>query len=322
MALSKIKGTVIADNAINADRIADGTVVASDLLDNTITGAKLASDIAITTSGNITTTGALTSTGIDDNATSTAITIDSNENVGIGTSSPSNKLEVNGGGTFNSTTIVQASVPRFRLIDTDINGFSEITYNTNFLSFASDAQNNALNSKISFSIDASEKMRIETSGNVGIGTSSPAPAVGTDKVLEIAGSVSPGLVINDTGQAQKYQLYADSTKFKMSYGSTGFFTYDASNGNLGIGTTSPDYKLQVDGDIVPEADNTYDLGKSSLAWANIYTGDLHLSNEAKDTGNSVDGTKGNWTIQEGENDLYIINNKNGKKYKFNLEEIN
>src|SRR6056300_1723054 len=81
MALSKIKGTVIADDAINADRIADGTVVASDLLDNTLTGAKLATDIAITTSGNITTTGAFTSTGIDDNATSTAITIDSSQNV-------------------------------------------------------------------------------------------------------------------------------------------------------------------------------------------------------------------------------------------------
>src|SRR5210317_2021722 len=87
MALSKIKGTVIADDAINADRIADGTVVASDLLDNTLTGAKLATDIAITTSGNITTTGAFTSTGIDDNATSTAITIDSNEVVRIGNTS-------------------------------------------------------------------------------------------------------------------------------------------------------------------------------------------------------------------------------------------
>jgi len=37
-----------------------------------------------------------TSTGIDDNATSTAITIDSSENVGIGTSSPTQKLEANG----------------------------------------------------------------------------------------------------------------------------------------------------------------------------------------------------------------------------------
>src|SRR5210317_773656 len=35
-----------------------------------------------------------TSTGIDDNATSTAITIDSSENVGIGTSSPSARLHI------------------------------------------------------------------------------------------------------------------------------------------------------------------------------------------------------------------------------------
>jgi len=72
---------------------------------------------------------------------------------------------------------------------------------------------------------------------------------------------------------------------------------------------------------VPYANDTYDLGSSSLVWRNIYTGDLHLSNEAKSEGNSIDGTKGNWTIQEGSEDLFIVNNKSGKKYKFKLEEI-
>ena len=72
---------------------------------------------------------------------------------------------------------------------------------------------------------------------------------------------------------------------------------------------------------VPGANDTYDLGASGNVWRNIYTGDLHLSNEAKDEGNAVDGTKGNWTIQEGEEHLYILNNKNGKKYKFKLEEM-
>ena len=72
---------------------------------------------------------------------------------------------------------------------------------------------------------------------------------------------------------------------------------------------------------VPQTTDTYDLGSSSLVWRNIYTGDLHLSNEAKSEGNSVDGTKGNWTIQEGSDDLFIVNNKSGKKYKFKLEEI-
>jgi hypothetical protein len=73
--------------------------------------------------------------------------------------------------------------------------------------------------------------------------------------------------------------------------------------------------------ILPSTNDTYDLGSTSKVWRNIYTGDLHLSNEAKDQGNSVDGTKGNWTIQEGSDDLFIVNNKSGKKYKFKLEEI-
>ena len=39
------------------------------------------------------------------------------------------------------------------------------------------------------------------------------------------------------------------------------------------------------------------------------------------SGNSVDGTWGDYTMQEGENDLFLINNRNGKKYKFNLTEV-
>jgi hypothetical protein len=79
--------------------------------------------------------------------------------------------------------------------------------------------------------------------------------------------------------------------------------------------------LTVTGNVVPGTTDTYDLGSTGAVWRNIYTGDLHLSNEAKEEGNAVDGTKGNWTIQEGAEHLYILNNKNGKKYKFKLEEM-
>jgi len=80
-------------------------------------------------------------------------------------------------------------------------------------------------------------------------------------------------------------------------------------------------ELAVTGHVVPGANDTYDLGESGNVWRNLYTGDLHLSNEAKTEGNEVDGTKGNWTIQEGAEDLYLLNNKSGKKYKFKLEEV-
>ena len=77
--------------------------------------------------------------------------------------------------------------------------------------------------------------------------------------------------------------------------------------------------IQDDGDVTPGADNSTDLGRSDLRWANVYTADLKLSNEGSQ--NDVDGTWGSYTIQEGENDLFLINKRNGKKYKFNLTEV-
>ena len=72
------------------------------------------------------------------------------------------------------------------------------------------------------------------------------------------------------------------------------------------------------------SDNTYNLGSTSLRWANLYTNDLHLSNESrKDTGgNDVDGTWGDWTLQEGEDKIFMINNRTGKKYSIIMKEEN
>ena len=72
--------------------------------------------------------------------------------------------------------------------------------------------------------------------------------------------------------------------------------------------------------LVPATDDAYDLGTSSLQFRDIYTGDLNLNN-TKSRVNEVDGTSGHWTIQEGDDNLYILNRLNGKKYKFNLTEV-
>ena len=70
----------------------------------------------------------------------------------------------------------------------------------------------------------------------------------------------------------------------------------------------------------PATTNTTDLGTSSLRWRNLYTQDLQLSNESSG-GNDVDGTWGDWTLQEGETDIFMINNRTGKKYKINMTEV-
>ena len=81
--------------------------------------------------------------------------------------------------------------------------------------------------------------------------------------------------------------------------------------------------FRCNGNVIPHSNDNKDLGTSSLRWRNIYTTDLQLSNESKKDkgGNDVDGTWGDYTIQEGEDDLFLINNRNGKKYKFMVQEV-
>lgn len=81
--------------------------------------------------------------------------------------------------------------------------------------------------------------------------------------------------------------------------------------NLIFGTAGTErIRVTSAGHVLPGTSNTYDLGASTARWRNIYTGDLHLANEF-----------GNWTIVEGEDELFLYNNKKDKVYKFNLTEV-
>ena len=53
----------------------------------------------------------------------------------------------------------------------------------------------------------------------------------------------------------------------------------------------------------------------------ITSGDLVLDNNVQNRVNNVDGTSGRWRIQEGQSNLYIINELDGKKYRFALELV-
>ena len=91
--------------------------------------------------------------------------------------------------------------------------------------------------------------------------------------------------------------------------------------NLYFRNTAGQNKIVLDqnGMLTPSVNNAQDLGSTSYRWRVIYTNDLELSN--KGSQNSVDGTWGDWTLQEGENDIFMINNRSGKKFKINLTEV-
>ena len=169
-----------------------------------------------------------------------------------------------------------------------------------------------------FATAISEAMRIDSSGNVGINTTAPILP------LHVNGSgIFSGSVIatgGSDGSDRRAIMTHDGSNaiFKASGNSTNRgFSFHRS----GDGSADAVLNISTSGHVTPGFNDAQDLGSTSKVWRNIYTGDLHLSNEAKDEGNAVDGTKGNWTIQEGSEDLYILNNKTGKKFKFKLEEI-
>jgi hypothetical protein len=97
--------------------------------------------------------------------------------------------------------------------------------------------------------------------------------------------------------------------------------------DMTIGSDSADsltVNSLIGSSVLVDAASTYDLGDATNTWANVYAdnvyaGDVHMSNEGG--GNEVDGTWGRYTIQEGEEDLYLINRRSGKKYKFVLQEV-
>ena len=120
--------------------------------------------------------------------------------------------------------------------------------------------------------------------------------------------------------------FATGANQRIYFGNSRALEGSSGSGTLQIGEgfTSGLYQMALNtfyGSVIPSAANQYDLGSLANPWRDLYIGDLKLSNETREEGNDVDGTRGNWTIQEGESDLYIINNKNGKKYRFALEEV-
>jgi hypothetical protein len=162
-----------------------------------------------------------------------------------------------------------------------------------------------------------------SNGNFGIGNSAP-----TDKLSVYGGAAASFITLGASSNAYAAQIHMNRGTGKDVYigpASDDYFDIycSAAECNNGVRiTTNNVEKLRIDtsGHLLPGADNSYNLGSATFRWANVFTGDLHLSNE-RTRGNDIDGTTGNWTIQEGEDFLYIINNKNGKKFKFKLEEV-
>ena len=162
----------------------------------------------------------------------TLSTLNITGNVGIGTSSPSRQLHLS------------SSTPIIRLTDTDTNAYGEISSSSSDgnLMFFADQGNTQANTTIRFYVDTTERMRIDASGDMFLGTSSDiAPANGTN--LYISDGTISRLGLEKTG--------ANARKFSINNGGTYFSVYDEtadaermridSSGNLLVGTSGTNW---------------------------------------------------------------------------------
>ena len=161
------------------------------------------------------------------------------------------------------------------------------------------------------------------------------------RVLEFTGTISGARVIRFPLLTENFYIIKNGTsgahtvQLKAVSGSGATVTFAAGDKGYkivyldGVATNTGVFDvtfsnfgpITATGNIVPGANDTYDLGASGNVWRNIYTGDLHLNNEHKKEGNIVDGSKGSWTLQEGAEDIYLINNKSNEKFRLKLEKI-
>ena len=157
-----------------------------------------------------------------------------NQRLGIGTASPGQKLDVDGSVNIDGTLFVNTNNNHIRLIDTDNTGNFSVGVNSNFQIRDITANTTPLTIRAG---TPGNTILTTASGRVGIGLSSPGTTLHVGGFTRIDG----GLQLNATN-ATIYQILDSALRFGTN--NTERMRIDA-DGNVGIGTTSPDTRLEV-----------------------------------------------------------------------------
>ena len=247
IAAGTILGADIANNAILTQHIDDNQITADQIADNAVGVDQLAgitrgSVLTGNAAGNpsLLTLGAANTllqsdgtdlvfaplqSGIDDNSNAVAITIDSSENVGIGTDSPGQLLHVQ---NTNNSAFIQVG-----------NNNGSVLYGVNTAGNAF-VSGQTSSKDLIFEVNNDEKMRIHNSGKLGIGTDTTTPT-GKVTIAYPSGNNAPNTI---TAASTYLQLGStdygpnNDGKFMIGFGYTDGTTNTNSPAYIGFEETS------------------------------------------------------------------------------------
>ena len=206
---------------------------------------------------------------------------------------------------------------------------TEASDTTNYLVFTNDVNGDyaaKVNTALRYDAQNSTLYATEFSGSGLSLTNIPGSSItGTLNATTVT------LTDTSTTNATHYITFSDSLSGNEAIRTDTSLQYNPSTNTLTAATFAGDATgltgtpsisvaaITAAGNIVPSAHSTYNLGSNAVRWNNIYTMDMHFSNEGSK--NDVDGTWGDWTLQEGDENIFMKNNRTGKKYKINLTEV-
>ena len=278
-----------------------------------------------------------TSTGdivdLRDNGT-TVFTVKDGGNVGIGTSSPSTLLHLDAS--------ADGRVARFGSGTSDTGGMY-VTHNSgstrsfelsadNILILDADRSNGRASSRLQFNVDGSERMRIDSSGNVGIGTSSPSGPLEIQansdargiRILGRSDDISQIDFLENDASTMMARLQARPTYVNLltSQATPLLFSTAAvermridSSGNLLVGKTSAVGASTVGVEARPDGDLISTRSSAQPLTLNRTTSDGDIVQFRKD--NTTVGSIG---IQSG-NDLYLLGDDGGLRFQMDSDFI-
>lgn len=173
-------------------------------------------------------------------ASTTAVTIDTSQNVGIGTTSPAYKIDINNAAS--------------RLGDTtggfwQLGASSTAAQNFHIGTVASDSTLRFYNGNYG---SGTERMRIDSTGNLCVGTTSSTSRSGsTARICAVAGSSQDGILFqspsNSYYAAASHVTTTSGTRYHIGFGDGATFTERGNISTNGTGTTyntNSDYRLK------------------------------------------------------------------------------